>query len=83
MKQELEEYKSKATKTLQTKDRLIASLKENAAASTDPSKSSGENSMSNLNQIEIEELKSEKEHLKEELNTKATSLEMIRSEMMV
>lgn len=63
---------------------MIASLKE--ASSSDPSRSDGEPGGSNLNSlksIELEELKSEKEHLKEELNVKITSLEMLRSEMMV
>jgi len=69
---------------LQTKDRLIASLKE--ASSNDPSRSdtgTGDGTLNSLRSIELEELKSEKEHLKEELNSKITSLEMIRSEMMV
>jgi len=74
----------KATRTLQTKDRLIASLKE--VSSNDPSKQdagNGDGSLNSIRLIELEELKSEKDHLKEELSSKITSLEMIRFEMMV
>jgi hypothetical protein len=74
----------KATRTLQTKDRLIASLKE--VSSNDPSRQdagNGDGSLNSIRLIELEELKSEKDHLKEELSSKITSLEMIRFEMMV
>ena len=69
---------------MQTKDRLIASLKE--VSSNDPSKQdagNGDGSLNSIRLIELEELKSEKDHLKEELSSKITSLEMIRFEMMV
>jgi len=74
----------KATRTLQTKDRLIASLKE--VSSNDQSRQdagNGDGSLNSIRLIELEELKSEKDHLKEELSSKITSLEMIRFEMMV
>lgn len=72
----------KATKTLQTKDRLIASLKENAVSSNSGAESL-DNNFKNFNLIEIDELKSERDHLKEELSSKTTTLEMLRAEMMV
>ena len=85
LKQELDDYKLKATKTLQTKDRLISQLKENAAASgNNESGSASLASTSNsLESIEIEELRSERDHLKEELNAKHVALELLRNEMMV
>ncbi len=92
LKQELEEYKQKATKTLQAKDRIIASLKENATSLGGGS--SGENEgnegdysgsakLNSLKLIEIEELRNERDYLKDELNSKTTSLELLRAEMMV
>ncbi len=85
LKQELDDYKLKATKTLQTKDRLISQLKENAASiqSGDVNGSESGSTMNNIKSIEIEELKSERDYLKDELNTKNVALELLRNEMMV
>jgi hypothetical protein len=84
LKQELDEYKLKATKTLQTKDRLISQLKENAASLTgnDNTETPGSN-VNNLKSIEIEELRSERDYLKDELNSKNVAIELLRNEMMV
>ncbi len=85
LKQELEDYKIKATKTLQSKDRLIASLKESAQLS-DPSEVNSENPEKgsfNLKSIEIDELKAERDALKDELNSKSASVELLRSEIIV
>ena len=71
----------KATKTLQAKDRLIAQLKENAA-SVEGSSDETNGNTNNLKSIEIEELKGEREFLKEELNSKNVALELLRAEMM-
>lgn len=81
----MEEYKLKATRTLQTKDRLIATLKENSASQSHDKSGTefSDTNFSNLKLIEIDELKSERDHLKEELNSKIASIEMLRSEMMV
>jgi hypothetical protein len=81
LKQEFEEYKAKATKTLQAKDRLIATLKDSSGLS------SGEDGASpgglNLKTIEIDELKLERDSLKEELNSRTVTLDSIKAEMMV
>lgn len=81
IKQEFEEYKLKATKTLQAKDRLIATLKENA--SDDPNQENSSGNGLNIKSIEIDELKLERDSLKEDLNSKNAALEMLRSELMV
>ena len=85
MKQELDDYKLKATKTLQTKDRLISQLKENAVSlqSGDVNALEPGSTINNIKSIEIEELKSERDYLKDELNTKNVALELLRNEMMV
>lgn len=83
LKQEFEEYKSKASKTLASKDRLIATMKESASSPTDDPGSSETASGVNLKSFEIDELKIERDALKEELNSKNVSLEMLRTEMMV
>lgn len=89
LKQEFEEYKTKATKTLQAKDRLIATLKESASLSNDNESSLNSSSGGggggglNLKSIEIDELKLERDSLREELNSKNISLETLRTEMMV
>jgi hypothetical protein len=85
LKQELDDYKLKATKTLQTKDRLISQLKENAVSiqSGDVNATEPGSTMNNIKSIEIEELKSERDYLKDELNTKNVALELLRNEMMV
>lgn len=90
LKQEFEEYKTKASKTLAAKDRLIATLKENASSLTPNENNEEQNeggSLSSggisLKSIEIDELKMERDALKEELNSKNVSLEMLRAEIMV
>jgi hypothetical protein len=80
LKQEFEEYKAKATKTLQAKDRLIATLKDSSNLNSEDGSSPGG---LNLKSIEIDELKLERDSLKEELNSKSVSLELIKAEMMV
>jgi hypothetical protein len=72
----------KATKTLQTKEKLIATLKESAASTNSDSSERQEGSAS-LRLIEIDELKGERDYLREELNSKNSSLELLRAEMMV
>ena len=84
LKQELDDYKLKATKTLQTKDKLISQLKENAALLGNDESENATGSVSNsLKSIEIEELRSERDHFKDELNSKNVALELLRNEMMV
>ena len=104
LKQEFEEYKSKASKTLAAKDKLITTLKESANfSSSGTATTTGENgeletsagdgetttttlvgsSAFNLKSIEIDELKMERDALKEELNSKNVTIEMLRAEMMV
>ena len=86
LKQELDDYKLKATKTLQSKDRLIATLKESAqpsGSSDDPNdNNSSSSSTFNLKSIEIDELKAERDALKDELNSKNASIELLRTEIM-
>ena len=87
IKQEFEEYKLKASKTLQAKERTIATLKEAANGSgssdvVDP-EIQGSISSSNLRLIEIDELKNERDFFKEELQAKTSSLDMIRNDFMV
>lgn len=81
LKQELEDYKLKAAKTLQAKDRIIAQLKE-SSMSGDGSEALGEGGEgSSMRLIEIEELKSERDYLKDELDSKASSIELLRAEI--
>ena len=82
MKQEFEEYKLKATKTLQAKDRLIATLKDSGSASY-PEDGGASVGGINLKAIEIDELKLERDSLKEELNSKNVTLDLVKAEMMV
>ncbi|CAF0786049.1 unnamed protein product [Brachionus calyciflorus] len=77
LKQEFEEYKLKATKTLQSKDRLIATLKENATGGSNDTENPG----LNIKSIEIDELKLERDSLKEDLTSKNTALEILKSEL--
>jgi hypothetical protein len=71
----------KAAKTLQAKDRIIAQLKESSSA-YEGAEASGESGEGNsMRLIEIEELKSERDFLKEELECRAAALELLRSEM--
>ncbi len=84
LKQELDDYKLKATKTLQSKDRLIATLKESAQPSSSSDDPNDNNSSTfSLKSIEIDELKAERDALKDELNSKNASIELLRSEIMV
>lgn len=107
LKQEFDEYKSKASKTLAAKDKLIATLKESATFSSSGTATTGENgeletsaddgeattttttttlvgsSAFNLKSIEMDELKMERDALKEELNSKNVTIEMLRADMMV
>ena len=85
LKQELDEYKLKAAKTLLAKDRVIATLKENPIANFDDSNQETgalKKEGVTLKFIEMEELKSEREFLKDELNTKTASIELLRSEIL-
>jgi hypothetical protein len=79
LKQEFEDYKAKAAKTLQSKERLIATLKESAVSN---SSVDGNNEAHSLKSIEIDELKAERDALKDELLSKNTSIELLKSEMM-
>lgn len=83
LKQEFEEYKTKATKTLQAKDRLITTLKESSNFSNETNDSSSNTNGVNLKSIEIDELILERDSLKEELNSKNVIIETLRSEVMV
>ena len=85
LKQELDEYKLKAAKTLLAKDRVIATLKENSITNFDDSNQEIRTLKKEdvtLKFIEMEELKSEREFLKDELSTKTASIEVLRSEIM-
>jgi chromosome segregation ATPase len=81
LKQEFEDYKLKATKTLATKEKLILSLKEAAAGKTDNDTDFSDNDFKSSKLIELEELKLERDMLREELNEKLSAIEMLRSEM--
>ena len=83
LKQEFEEYKLKATKTLQAKERIIATLKDSNSHNSENSDGTGSSEGLNIKSIEIDELKLERDSLKEELNSKNVSIELIKSEMMV
>ena len=84
LKQELEDYKSKATKILQSKDKLIASLKDGVVSLNGDDVSNGnDSSRINLKLIEIEELKNERDYLKEELQGKNVAIEMLKNEIQV
>ena len=79
LKQEFDDYKLKATKPLQSKERLISTLKESAQ----PLESSDDPSGANLSlkSIEIDELKLDRDALKDEVNSKNVTIELLRSEM--
>lgn len=79
LKQELEDYKLKATKTLQAKDRIIAQLKENTGDASKDDENNSEGPSMRL--IEIEELKSERDYFKDELDSKISTIELLRSEI--
>lgn len=81
LKQELDEYKLKATKTLAAKDRIIAQLKE--SHSTDGTEYTDNSEGPSLRSIEIEELKGERDYLKDELDSQTAAIELLRSELTV
>jgi hypothetical protein len=83
LKQEFEEYKLKATKTLQSKDRLIAQLKDNTAGGGETAEEGSSSGGTNMRSIEIDELRLERDSLKEELNSKNVTLDLLRAEMIV
>jgi hypothetical protein len=82
LKQEFEDYKAKAAKTLQSKERLIATLKESAVSTSSNSSGDGNNEANSLKSIEIDELKAERDSLKDELISKSATIELLKSEMM-
>lgn len=79
LKQELEDYKLKATKTLQAKDRIIAQFKDNKDNSNNDSENGSEGSSMKL--IEFEELKGERDGLKDEVDSKISTIELLRAEI--
>ncbi len=83
LKKDLDEYKLKATKTLQAKDRIIAQLKESKVIESGGGADDGAGESASISLIEIEELKAERDYLKDELESKNTSIEMLRSELSV
>ena len=82
-KEELEEYKQKAAKILQAKDRLISNLKENAVGASGEQGADFSSSSSNLKQLELDEIRSEIEYLKDEINSKNASIDMLKAEINV
>lgn len=80
LKQELEDYKLKATKTLQAKDRIIAQLKETSVNSGEGA-DAGSEGVPSMRLIEIEELKGERDYLRDELDSKASSIELLKAEI--
>ncbi|XP_038073252.1 golgin subfamily A member 5-like [Patiria miniata] len=70
-KEDLSDYKQKATRILQSKDKLIASLKDGASPS-EGSSTSG---------IELEELRNERDSLWEELQMANGRMQQLRSEL--
>ena len=82
LKQELEDYKLKATKTLQAKDRIIAQLKETSVNSGEGA-DAGSEGVPSMRLIEIEELKGERDYLRDELDSKASSIELLKAEIIV
>ncbi|XP_072031496.1 golgin subfamily A member 5-like [Amphiura filiformis] len=73
-KQELGDYKQKATRILQSKDKLINSLKEGSAGTNE----AGATSLINM---EVEELKNEKDMLRDELQQANGKIEQLRTEL--
>lgn len=71
VRKELEEYRAKATRTLQSKDRLIASLQED----------SGSSSSSPAALLELEDVKNERDLLREEVSSLLMQLESARMEL--
>ena len=79
LKQEFDDYKAKASKTLQAKDRLIATFKENSSMSASSSDPTAVNF--SLSSIEFDELRNERDSLKDELASKSAQIDMMRAEM--
>lgn len=78
VQQELTDYKNKAQRILQSKEKLIATLKENSSVTTGSGSETGDAVVS---AVELEELRQERDLLKEEVlqaNHQATTL---RTEM--
>lgn len=80
VQQELTDYKTKAQRILQSKERLIASLKESAVAGSDGIQAvDGENATAAA--IHLEELRQERDLLKEEVVESGRLTEQLRGEM--
>lgn len=71
-KQELIDYKDKATRILQTKERLISSLKEGT---------NGDSDTNTIQSVELEEMRQDKEILREELQHARMIIENLRSDI--
>jgi chromosome segregation ATPase len=71
VKQELHEYKEKATRILQSKDKLISSLKEGGLSSSQDGTSAAE----------YEEILGERDLLKEEVQHMQMTIENLRQEI--
>ncbi|TSV02067.1 Golgin subfamily A member 5 [Bagarius yarrelli] len=72
-KQELQDYKNKASRILQSKEKLISSLKEGSALETLDAGCTAE--------VELEELRHEKELQKEELQKHQAQIQSLRLEI--
>ncbi|MCJ8731026.1 hypothetical protein PDJAM_G00191390 [Pangasius djambal] len=72
-KQELQEYKNKASRILQSKEKLISSLKEGSALEALDAGGTAE--------VELEELRHEKELQKEEIQKLQAQIQSLRSEI--
>ncbi|KAF7710805.1 hypothetical protein HF521_009677 [Silurus meridionalis] len=72
-KQELQDYKNKASRILQSKEKLISSLKEGSALEALDIGGAGE--------VELEELRHEKEIQKEEIQKLQAQIQSLRSEI--
>ncbi|XP_071784235.1 golgin subfamily A member 5-like [Asterias amurensis] len=71
VKEELVDYKQKATRILQSKDKLIASLKEGSGSSEGSIASS----------VELEELRNERDGMREELQIAGGRIQQLRTEL--
>ncbi|GAA6081826.1 golgin subfamily A member 5 [Tachysurus ichikawai] len=72
-KQELQDYKNKASRILQSKEKLISSLKEGSALEALDTGGTAE--------VELEELRHEKELQKEEIQKHQAQIQSLRSEI--
>ncbi|ESO05398.1 hypothetical protein HELRODRAFT_171793 [Helobdella robusta] len=77
-KQELSQYKDKATRILQSKDRLIATLKEGQFEKVDGSGASEPS----IQATELESLKQERDVLRDDYNSCHLALQNLRTEFM-